>query len=76
MGQGVAVLIIFPRETLDVVVASLDRALLWSLILVSQHVCLEILEHLSTIRISASSLLLGLLAAEVAILAAVGLMRG
>lgn len=71
MGQGVTVLVVLSGETLDVVVASLDGAFLWSLILVSQHMCLEILEHLSTIGIGASSLLLGFLTAEVAILAAV-----
>ena len=36
--QGMSVLVILPCETLKVIFASSDRALLWSLILVSEHV--------------------------------------
>jgi hypothetical protein len=40
-----------------VVVACLDRALLRSLILVSEHMCLEVLENFSAFWVSAASFL-------------------
>jgi hypothetical protein len=67
----VSVLIILARETLDVIIARLNRTLLWSLILVGQHVGLQIFEHLSALGICASSLLFRFLTAEVAILTAI-----
>ena len=57
MGEGVSILVVLASEAFDVVVASLNRALLWSLILVSQHVCFQVFEDLSALGISASSLL-------------------
>lgn len=66
-----SVLVIFARETLDVIIAGLDRALLWSLVLVGQHVSLQIFKHFSALGICASPFLSRLLAAEVAILTAV-----
>jgi hypothetical protein len=44
VGQCVAVLVVLASESLDVVLACLDRALLWPLILVREHMGLEILE--------------------------------
>ena len=73
MGEGMPILVVLAGEALDVIVASLNRALLWSLVLVSQHVCFQVFKDLSTLGIGASSLLFGLLAAEIAILAVVRL---
>lgn len=72
MGQGVTIFVVLSCESLDVVVARLDRALLRTLVLVSEHVRLQIFEDLSTIRIRTPALLFRLLAAEVAILTATG----
>jgi hypothetical protein len=66
MCESVAVLVILASETLSVVLASLNRTLLGALILVSEHVSLEILEGLATIRPSTSLLLLGLITAVLA----------
>ena len=44
MGQGVAVLIVFACNTLNVVFACLNGTLLGSLILVSEHVRLQVLD--------------------------------
>jgi len=70
MSESVPVLVVLSGEALDVIVTCLDGALLGPLILVGQHVRLQILEHLSTFRIRASSLLFRLFAAK-GILAAV-----
>ena len=43
VSQGVSVLVVLPRESLGVVFTSGDRALFRSLILVREHVRLEIL---------------------------------
>lgn len=75
VGQGVSVFIVLARETFDVVIAGLDRALLGTLILMRQHVRLQVLEHLSALWVRAPALLFRLFAAEVAVLAAVRLMR-
>jgi len=64
-----SIFVVFPRETLDVVIASLDRALFWSLILVGEHVCLQVLENLAAFWIGTSSLLSGLFTAEVVVAA-------
>ena len=56
MRQGMTVLVVLPREALDVILARCDRTLFWSLILVSEHVCLEILENTSTLRQRAETL--------------------
>jgi hypothetical protein len=42
--QCVPVLVVLARETLGVVFASRDRTFLWALVLVCEHVRLEILE--------------------------------
>lgn len=65
VGQCVAVLVVFAGKTLDVVFAGLDGTLLGSLILVSEHVRLEVLEYLAAIGIGAPLLLLGFIAAKV-----------
>lgn len=44
-----SILIVFPSEAFDVVFACCDWALLGSLVLVSKHVCLEVLEDASTL---------------------------
>ena len=64
--EGVAVLVILASETFGVVLAGCNRTLLGALILVSEHVSLEILEGLATIGPSASLLLLGLITAVLA----------
>lgn len=61
MSQGVSVLVVFPCETLDVVVARLNRALFRALSLVRQHMRLQVLERLATIRVGTSLLLLRLI---------------
>jgi hypothetical protein len=66
MGESVAVLVILASKTLGVVLASLDGTLLGALILMCEHVSLEVLEGLSTIGIRASLLLLGLVTAVLA----------
>ena len=57
VGKSVSVFVIFPCKSLDVVFAGCDRALLWSLILVSEHVCLQILENTSAFWDRAKTLL-------------------
>ena len=46
--QGVSVLVVFAREAFGVVLASWDRAFLRALILVCEHVRLEVLEVSAT----------------------------
>lgn len=48
MGESVSVLVVFSCKSLEVVLAGCDRALLWSLILMSEHMCLQVLEYAST----------------------------
>lgn len=54
MGQGVAVLVVFPGETFGVVLAGFDGTLLRSLLHVCQHVSGEVFEHPSALRVWAS----------------------
>jgi hypothetical protein len=75
MGQGMSVFVVFSCETLDVVVAGLDWALFWALILVSEHMRLQILENFSALWICAAALLTLFLAAVVAILTTAGRVR-
>ena len=70
MCERVSVLVVFSCESLDMVVAGLDWALLWSLVLVGEGVRLQVLEDFAAFGICASSLLSRLFAAEV-VLAAV-----
>lgn len=49
MRERVSVLVVLARETLDVVLASSDRALLRPLSPMSEHVCLEVLEDAATL---------------------------
>lgn len=65
VSQGVAVLVVLASEALDVILAGLDGTLLGSLVLVGEHVCLEVLEDLATVRVGASLLLLASLVAAV-----------
>lgn len=51
MSQRVAVFVVLSSKPFDVVVTGLDGALLRPLILMREHVSLEILEDLSTIRV-------------------------
>lgn len=48
MGQGVSVLVILASEAFDVVFASWNRALLGTLLLVREHVRLEVLDMSAT----------------------------
>lgn len=61
--QSMTVLTMLARETLDVVFAGLDGALLGALNLVGQHVCLKVLEDLAAVGPGASLLLLAALIA-------------
>ena len=54
--QCVAVLVVLAREAFGVVFASRDRTLLRALILVCEHVCLEVLEVPSTCGVWAEAL--------------------
>ena len=49
MRERVTVLVIFPRETLGVVLAGRDRALFRSFVLVGEHVCLQVFEDAPTL---------------------------
>lgn len=49
VGKSVAIFVVFSCEALDVVIASLNGAFLWTLILVSEHVRLQIFENLSAV---------------------------
>jgi hypothetical protein len=69
----VSVFVVLPCETLDVVIARLNGAFLWSLILVGEHMRLQILEYLAAFGIGTSPLFSGLFTAEV--VAAVGVVR-
>lgn len=60
MRKCMAVLVILPRETFDVVLASRNWALFWSFILVSEHVCLQVFKDASTLWQWAHSLLTSL----------------
>lgn len=55
MSQCMPVFVVLSGKTLDVVVTSLNRAFLWSLVLVGEHMSFQVLEDLSTLRICASS---------------------
>ena len=44
VGKSVPVLVVLPCKAFGVVLARRDRALLWSLVLVGEHVCLQVLE--------------------------------
>lgn len=48
VSESVPVLVVLPRESLDVVLAGGDWALLRALVLVCEHVGLQVLEHAST----------------------------
>ena len=48
MREGVPVLVVFPREAFHVIFAGGDRTLLWPFLLVSKHVCFEVLEGTAT----------------------------
>ena len=74
MGKRMSVLIILSCKSLNVVVACLNRTFLWSLVLMGEHMSLEIFENLSAFWVCAASLLPRFLAAEV-ILAAVRVVR-
>ena len=54
--QCVAVLVVLAREAFSVVFASRDRTLLGALILVCEHVCLEVFEVPATCRVWAEAL--------------------
>jgi hypothetical protein len=58
VSKGMAVFVVLPSEALDVVITCGDWALLRSLILVSEHMRLEVLERLAAVRVRASLLLL------------------
>lgn len=55
MGQGMSVLVIFPCEPLNVIIAGRDWALLRSLGLVGQTMGLEVLENLSAVWVVTSA---------------------
>lgn len=57
MGQGMPIFVILASETLDVIVACRDWALLRSLILVGEHMRLQILKHLAAFWVGTSALL-------------------
>ena len=57
MRQGVSILVVLPRETLNVVLAGRDGALLWSLVLMCKHVGLQVLEDTPTLGKGAEPLL-------------------
>lgn len=60
VGQGVSVLVVLSCKTFDVVVTGLNRALLWPLSLMGQHVRLQVFEGFPAVGMWASLLLLGL----------------
>jgi len=55
MGQRVPIFIIFPGETFDVIIARGDWALLRPLILVGEHMRLQILKDLAAFWVGTSS---------------------
>jgi hypothetical protein len=55
-----AVLIVFARESLGVVLASRNGTLLWPFRLVSKHVCLQVLEDATTVWVWAATFLVNL----------------
>lgn len=57
VSEGVSVLVVLPCEALDVVFAGSDWALLWPLVLVGKHVCLQVFEDTSTLGKWAKTLL-------------------
>lgn len=57
MSQGVSILVILASESLGVVLASLNRTLLRTLILMREHMGLEVLEDLTAVGVSATKLL-------------------
>ena len=59
VGQGVAVLVVLAGKALDVVLAVQDRALLWSLGLVSQHVGFQVFEDSATVGVWAAAFFFG-----------------
>ena len=60
MGKCVPVLVVLPCETLCVIFTSSNRALLRPLVLVGEHVRLQVLEHSTAFWKWAHSLLPGL----------------
>lgn len=60
MGEGVSILVVLPSETLGVVFTSRNRALLGSLVLVSEHVSLQVL-HMSTAGCDGAQAFVGVL---------------
>lgn len=55
VGQSVSVLVVLASEPFGVVLASGNRALLRALVLVSEHVCLEVFEMPATSRVRAEA---------------------
>lgn len=53
--QGVSVLVVFACETFGVVLAGWDGALLWPLVLVSEHVRFEVFEVSAACRVRAEA---------------------
>lgn len=64
--ECVSILVVLPREALDVVLACRDWALLGPLVLVGEHVCLEVLEDTATLGKWAKTLLARLIVQLVA----------
>lgn len=57
VSQGVAVLVILPGKALGMILACGNWALLRALILVSEHMCLQVLEVPATSRVWAKALI-------------------
>lgn len=68
-----AVLVVLAGKALDVVIACRDGALLWALVLMGEHVRLQVLEDFAALWVGATSLFFRLVAAKT--FACVRLMR-
>lgn len=56
MSQRVAVLVVFSRETFNMVIARIDGALLGAFVLVREHMGLEVFENLAAVGMGACAL--------------------
>lgn len=71
MGQRVPIFIILPGETLDVIIARGDWALLRPLILVGEHMRLQILKQLAAFWVGTSALFPAFVTVKGAVLTAI-----
>ena len=61
MGESVPVLVVFSGEALDMILTCCDRALFRALVLVGQHVSLQVLEYTTALGQWAEAFLPGVI---------------